>query len=221
MDSDLCILVDRQDRTVDFAAKRFCHKSENIKKGVALHRAFSVFLFDSQNRLLLQRRADQKITFPALWTNSCCSHPLASENEDGGETFSEKLEGVKRAACRKMKQELGLQSCVSTKELVFVTRIIYSSVEQEWGEHEVDYVLFMKKELSMEPNSSEVGEVKFVTASELQKELNKDSGRHFTPWFKFISKKFLLKMWERLDTILAAGDSSDRKIHQMNALERI
>jgi isopentenyl-diphosphate delta-isomerase type 1 len=41
-----------------------------------LHRAFSVFLFDKQNKLLLQQRAASKITFPSLWTNTCCSHPL-------------------------------------------------------------------------------------------------------------------------------------------------
>lgn len=41
-----------------------------------LHRAFSVFLFDSKNRLLLQQRAQSKITFPSVWTNTCCSHPL-------------------------------------------------------------------------------------------------------------------------------------------------
>lgn len=53
---------------------------ENINKGL-LHRAFSVFLFDSQNRLLLQQRASEKITFPNMWTNTCCSHPLNTPDE--------------------------------------------------------------------------------------------------------------------------------------------
>jgi isopentenyl-diphosphate delta-isomerase type 1 len=53
---------------------------ENINKGL-LHRAFSVFLFDSQNRLLLQQRATEKITFPDMWTNTCCSHPLNTASE--------------------------------------------------------------------------------------------------------------------------------------------
>lgn len=48
---------------------------ENINKGL-LHRAFSVFLFNSENKLLIQQRANEKITFPGLWTNTCCSHPL-------------------------------------------------------------------------------------------------------------------------------------------------
>ena len=45
------------------------------------HRAFSVLLFDSSGRLLLQRRASHKITFPDVWANSCCSHPLHSDEE--------------------------------------------------------------------------------------------------------------------------------------------
>ena len=52
----------------------------NIDQGL-LHRAFSVFLFDNQNRLLLQQRADEKITFPGYWTNTCCSHPLMVQDE--------------------------------------------------------------------------------------------------------------------------------------------
>ena len=56
------------------------------------HRAFSVFLFDSQDRLLLQRRSGDKITFPLYWANTCCSHPLDIE----GETEVENNLGVKR-----------------------------------------------------------------------------------------------------------------------------
>jgi isopentenyl-diphosphate delta-isomerase len=49
---------------------------ENINKGL-LHRAFSAFVFrPSDGKLLLQKRADEKITFPGMWTNTCCSHPL-------------------------------------------------------------------------------------------------------------------------------------------------
>lgn len=53
---------------------------KNIDTGM-LHRAFSVFLFDRQGRLLLQQRADDKITFPSYWTNTCCSHPLNKPDE--------------------------------------------------------------------------------------------------------------------------------------------
>ena len=67
-----------------------------------LHRAFSVFLFDSSNKLLLQQRSDAKITFPAYFTNTCCSHPLFLSEEREGEL------GVRRAARRKLNQELGI-----------------------------------------------------------------------------------------------------------------
>ena len=56
------------------------HLVSNIKAGL-LHRAFSVFLFNTQGQLLLQQRAAAKITFPLCWTNTCCSHPLHIQNE--------------------------------------------------------------------------------------------------------------------------------------------
>ena len=95
-----CILVNEHDQVVGFDTKKRCndnnnsnvrrrsrfshiyephthigHLNENIKEGL-LHRAFSVFLFNSKGELLLQQRAQEKITFPLYWTNTCCSHPL-------------------------------------------------------------------------------------------------------------------------------------------------
>ena len=69
------------------------------------HRAFSVLLFDSSGRLLLQKRASHKITFPNVWANTCCSHPLFSDSEKD-ETNNI---GVKNAAVRKLEQELGIK----------------------------------------------------------------------------------------------------------------
>ena len=63
-----------------FIALRAGHLGSNIKAGL-LHRAFSVFLFNTQGQLLLQQRAAAKITFPLCWTNTCCSHPLHIQNE--------------------------------------------------------------------------------------------------------------------------------------------
>ena len=62
-----------------------------------LHRAFSVFLFDKDNRLLLQQRSEEKITFPSFWANTCCSHPLFVENE----MIEENKLGIKKYAHRK------------------------------------------------------------------------------------------------------------------------
>ena len=59
-------------------SKRAVHRFEGAHPTGLLHRAFSVFLFDAQGRLLLQQRAADKITFPSVWTNTCCSHPVRS-----------------------------------------------------------------------------------------------------------------------------------------------
>jgi len=108
----------------------------NIDKGL-LHRAFSVFLFDSEKRLLLQQRADEKITFPGMWTNTCCSHPLGIPGETGDDLTSSVM-GVKRAAVRKLDQELGIPSKqVPIEKFDFLTRIHYKAPSDgKWGEHE-------------------------------------------------------------------------------------
>jgi len=86
------------------------HLIQNIQKN--LHRAFSVFLFDKTGeRLLLQQRAQEKITFPEYFTNTCCSHPLNTPSE----LIEEDQLGAKNAARRKLEHELGIpQSQVST-----------------------------------------------------------------------------------------------------------
>ena len=68
------------------------------------HRAFSVLLFNTKGEMLLQQRSADKVTFPSVWANACCSHPLHSpeEMEENGAM------GVKRAAVRKLEQELGI-----------------------------------------------------------------------------------------------------------------
>ena len=102
--SEQCILVDRRDRPVGQASKEDCHLLDSY--GISpLHRAFSIFLFNERNELLMQQRSQHKVTFPGLWSNTCCSHPLANprEQEEAGDAV-----GVKRAAQRKLQQELGI-----------------------------------------------------------------------------------------------------------------
>ena len=114
---------------------------KNIDDGL-LHRAFSVFLFDSKNRLLLQQRASEKITFPDMWTNTCCSHPLGVPEETGAELKTAIL-GVKRAAQRKLDQELGIKAKqVPLEDFRFLTRIHYkASSDGKWGEHESRFLV--------------------------------------------------------------------------------
>lgn len=116
------------------------HLMKNIDQGL-LHRAFSVFLFDSKNRLLLQQRATEKITFPDMWTNTCCSHPLGVPSETGAE-LEAAVQGVRRAAQRKLDQELGIKAAqVPLDQFQFLTRIHYKAPSDgKWGEHESRYL---------------------------------------------------------------------------------
>ncbi|KAL8298477.1 hypothetical protein RB597_006720 [Gaeumannomyces tritici] len=133
---EVCIVVDENDLPIGKGSKKICHLMTNIDKGL-LHRAFSVFLFDDQNRLLLQQRAAEKITFPDMWTNTCCSHPLGIPGE-GGANLEDAVMGVKRAAQRKLDHELGIKKeQVPIENFHFLTRIHYKAPSDgKWGEHE-------------------------------------------------------------------------------------
>lgn len=107
-----------------------------------LHRAFSVFLFrPSDGRLLMQKRASEKITFPDMWTNTCCSHPLAVKQE----MIPEGTLGVRRAAQRKLHHELGIPNAqVPLDGFVYITRIHYLAPSSGlWGEHESEYIFYI------------------------------------------------------------------------------
>ena len=98
-----CILVDESDQVVGSDTKKNCHLNVHIEAG-KLHRAFSVFLFNSEGKLLLQQRSKAKITFPECFTNTCCSHPLYRPEE----LEERNCIGVRNAARRKLEQELGI-----------------------------------------------------------------------------------------------------------------
>ena len=110
-------------------------KLDSHQKVGAFHRAFSVLLFNTKGEMLLQQRSADKVTFPNVWANACCSHPLHSMDE-----LEEKdALGVKRAAIRKLEQELGIDpSSVSTDDMTFMTRMRYTArMNAEWIEREV------------------------------------------------------------------------------------
>ena len=98
-----CILLNENDEVIGSASKKACHLAENINKGM-LHRAFSVFLFNSKNELLLQQRSLSKMTFPGFFTNTCCSHPRATKSEMTEDNYL----GIKKAAKRRLNFELGI-----------------------------------------------------------------------------------------------------------------
>jgi len=207
-----CILVDRNDRVVGHASKKTCHLNENIRKGL-LHRAFSVFLFNSEGKLLLQQRSSAKITFPDRWTNTCCSHPLYIDDEREEKNNI----GVKRAAVRKLQHELGID--LKPEDFTYITRIYYKAESNgNWGEHEVDHLLFVQKDIPTKLNENEVQAVKYVSISELKQMFDnrQQQGTQITPWFHMIANKLLFPWWEKLDKVMAGKLKIDHeKIHHL------
>jgi len=211
-----CILVDRDDRVIGHDSKKNCHLNTNIRKGL-LHRAFSVFLFNSDGKLLLQQRSADKITFPLTWTNTCCSHPLHFSDE-----LEEKDElGVRRAAQRKLFQELGIPpEDVPLDAFRCVSRIHYLAESDEtWGEHEVDYILIIQRDVRVAVNPNEVASTQYVSLPELRALIN-DPDVLLTPWFRLITtgsingdaKHGLLdQWWANLDHIDDLRDLTIRR----------
>jgi len=160
------------------------------------HRAFSVLLFDSSGRLLLQRRASHKITFPDVWANSCCSHPLHSDEE----LEMKNNLGVKRAAIRKLEQELGISpSQVPLDEFDFVTKMRYQArQDDDWIEREVDHCLVIHADVDVNPNPNEVSEIKWVSQAELEEMLlAEDPENVIAPWFRCIAARIMNDDWWR------------------------
>ncbi|KAL8903659.1 MAG: hypothetical protein Q9207_003779 [Kuettlingeria erythrocarpa] len=195
---EVCIVLDNDDNPIGSASKKVCHLMKNIDEGL-LHRAFSVFLFDSQNRLLLQQRASEKITFPDMWTNTCCSHPLGVPEETGAE-LEAAVQGVRRAAQRKLDQELGIKAKqVPLANFQFLTRIHYKAPSDgKWGEHEIDYILIIKSDVDHQANPNEVKDTEYVTQQDLRRMFENKSLK-FTPWFKLICNTMLFEWWDHLD----------------------
>ncbi|OUM67309.1 hypothetical protein PIROE2DRAFT_40180, partial [Piromyces sp. E2] len=164
---EMCILVDENDNRIGAETKKNCHLMENIKKTNILHRAFSVFLFDKTGeRLLLQQRATEKITFPEYFTNTCCSHPLNTPTE----LVETNQLGAKCAARRKLKHELGIpRDQIQIEDIHFLTRIHYLAPSDGiWGEHEIDYIFIIKADVDLNINKNEVLSYRYVTKDELQ-----------------------------------------------------
>ncbi|CAI5759521.1 unnamed protein product [Candida verbasci] len=224
---ELCIVLDYNDNPLGAGTKKLCHIMDNINLGL-LHRAFSVFLFNSDGKLLLQQRADEKITFPSMWTNTCCSHPLCIPSELGisdkcqssNDVFSlsNAVKGAKIAAQRKLDHELGIPiNETPIKNFTYLTRIHYKSPSgspnSKWGEHEIDYILILKanNEIHINANYNEVKDYKYVTANELREMFN-DKSLVFTPWFKLICQTFLFKWWDDLDNL---DQFKDEEIHRL------
>ena len=209
--SEAVILVDENDSAIGSASKVSAHYQAGL-----LHRAFSVLMFDREGRLLLQKRADDKVTFPGVWANSCCSHPLSSDTE------SELIDasGVKRAAIRKLHQELGISpDDLSLDDFHFVTKMMYSArMNADWIEREIDHILVIQADVDIKMNQNEVSEIKWVSKQELHQILagDIDIGGEIAPWFRCIAERVMTEEWwdsvGNLDRIVKLRDGL---IHDM------
>ncbi|KAI8029102.1 Isopentenyl-diphosphate Delta-isomerase I [Camellia lanceoleosa] len=217
MFEDECILVDENDRVVGHDTKYNCHLMEKIESENLLHRAFSVFLFNSKYELLLQQRSATKVTFPLVWTNTCCSHPLYRESE----LIDENALGVRNAAQRKLLDELGIPAeDVPVDQFTPLGRMLYKAPSDgKWGEHELDYLLFIVRDVNVNPNPDEVADIKYVNRDELKELLRKadagEGGLKLSPWFRLVVDNFLLKWWDNVEkgTLQEAADM--KTIHKL------
>lgn len=157
---DLLILVDENDNPVGFMDKISAHQ-----KGI-LHRAFSIFIFNTKGELLLQQRAYNKYHSGGLWSNTCCSHPLINEEIDN--TIKRRLE-----------EEMGIK-CNMHFQFSFIYK---NEFENGLTEHELDYVYFGISDHMPVPNIQEVKDWKYISLEKLQKEILKKP-YNFSSWLK-------------------------------------
>ena len=160
-DAEELILVDADDRETGFLSKAESHDGAGI-----LHRAFSLFLFDRDGRLLLQQRAASKRLWPGYWSNSCCSHPRRGES-------------MAVATEWRLQDELNVGAT-----LEFVYKFAYQArYEDKGAEHELCHVFLGRIDGEVQPNDHEIAAIRYVEPGLLAAELAADEGR-FTPWFR-------------------------------------
>lgn len=161
MDSkELVILVDLNDQPLGKMEKMEAHV-----KGI-LHRAFSVFVFNTGNELMLQQRALSKYHSPGLWTNTCCSHPRDGETGE-------------QAAHRRLMEEMGFD-CNIEKAFHFTYK---ADVGQGLTEHEFDHVFIGKTDQKPSINSDEVHGWKYMSMEDIRKDMERNPEK-YTVWFR-------------------------------------
>lgn len=169
MDEQQVILVNERDEEQGLMEKMEAHR-----QGL-LHRAFSVFVFDANGRMLLQQRAAKKYHGAGLWTNACCSHPFPNES-------------VEAAAARRLREELGFETPLE-KIFSFTYK---ADVENGLIEHEYDHVFAGEYEGEMKLNGEEVAAVRYQGMEEIEAALQRQP-EAFTAWFRIAFPN--VKVW--------------------------
>jgi isopentenyl-diphosphate Delta-isomerase len=153
------ILVNENDEQVGTIEKIEAHRK------ALLHRAFSIFIFNNKEEMLLQQRAKNKYHSPGLWTNACCSHPYPFENTEN-------------AAIRRLAEELGFTTALQ-KIFDFTYK---SEFDNGLTEFEYDHVFIGEYTGMVIPNTQEVSDCCFMNMREIESGLLSHP-KKFTPWF--------------------------------------
>jgi isopentenyl-diphosphate Delta-isomerase len=160
-DGDQLILVDETDREIGQLNKAACHAGAGT-----LHRAFSLFIFNDDDQLLLQQRGAGKQLWPLYWSNSCCSHPRYGES-------------MSSAIHRRLMEELGL-AC----PLEFLFKFKYQAQYDGAGaEHELCSVFFGRVTTAVRPNWEEIAAWRWIGIPQLERELS-EGKQPYSPWCK-------------------------------------
>ncbi len=173
------ILVDAQDQALGYLDKAACHDGQG-----RLHRAFSVFIFNDRNEVLLQKRAAGKRLWPSYWSNSCCSHPRRGES-------------MEVAVRRRIGEELGF-SGDGLRDLRFVYRFEYRAQFHDIGsEHELCSVFLARALTEPVINTLEIDDWIWIDQNALSGRLAQKPVEH-TPWFKMEWAELLDKYADQL-----------------------
>jgi isopentenyl-diphosphate Delta-isomerase len=154
------ILVDESDQPLGVMEKIAAHRK------ALLHRAFSVFIFNSRGEMLLQQRAKEKYHSAGLWTNACCSHPRPGED-------------TRQAAVRRLREELGFTTSLE-KLFEFTYRTAYDNGLTEF---EFDHVFVGTYDQDISPDRAEVSDYRYRSLPEIEADL-RSSPATFTSWFQ-------------------------------------
>lgn len=161
------ILVDENDLVLGTMPKMEAHLKNK------LHRAFSVFIFNSKNELLIHQRAADKYHSANLWTNTCCSHQRPNETNI-------------EAAERRLEEEMGMRAENLTDKFHFIYQV---SFDNELHEHELDHVLVGLSDEDPAPNPNEAQDYRWIHFDDLKKEIE-EKPEDFTFWFKKIIAEY-------------------------------
>ena len=162
----MVILVDENDNPIGTMPKMEAHEK------AMLHRAFSVFILNANDEVLLQQRANDKYHSAGLWTNTCCSHPHPGEDTLG-------------AARRRLKEEMGMEA-----DLQFVFKFMYKApFDNLLTEHEIDHVFIGKTDQLPVINPEEVASYKYMKPEDIKLDMEQNP-QSYTAWFRIIFNEF-------------------------------